>query len=567
MIREEKLNYSEEALKAHKCGELKDALNLYRKAIAFEDSPVAIIFSNYGALLREESRIKEALAVYRRGICLHPNHHMLLRNYANLLLQEGDSSKALALYLRAEDALPVNAKPGKKEILHRFQAQALSDLGHPKLALSILDSVLRDNPDDSPLRLGIADLWIEVNNVSAAKNVAAPLLGKWEPTLKHAYIYCNLLLRLGDHEEALISFDKAIEAHKSEKDEMDEKSKQSFHTTCWNFALMLLRKGIFARGWHFFEHGRNVPNGRGGMQRTVFKAHSSLVIPEWDGGDLTGKRLLINGEQGIGDTMMFTMLVPELINEASRVGIITYDRLTELYKRSFPGVDIYDAKDIKAKNVVSSDWDVQIPVGSLPMLRFSSLEAYKNVSPYLKVNSSDQAYFLKKYKSNDGQTLIGFSWKGGGNAKQKRTKSLTLENFLPLFKIPGITWVSLQYGDVNQELKDFNQKHGLNLIIPEDVDPLQNMDQWSSLVSCCDQVISAANTTIHGAGCLGIPTTVILAKDPDWRWLGDQGTPCYWYPSVDIVRQLEVNSWEAPIHQIEIELRKHCSQTNENSSQ
>ena len=91
------------------------------------------------------------------------------------------------------------------------------------------------------------------------------------------------------------------------------------------------------------------------MQRTVFKAHSSLLIPEWDGDDLTGKRILINGEQGIGDTMMFTMLVPQLINEASKVGIITYDRLTELYKRSFPGVDIYDAKDIKAKNVDSSD--------------------------------------------------------------------------------------------------------------------------------------------------------------------------------------------------------------------
>ena len=127
---------------------------------------------------------------------------------------------------------------------------------------------------------------------------------------------------------------------------------------------------------------------------------------------------------------------------------------------------------------------------------------------------------------------------------------------MPLFKIPNTTWISLQYGDVNEELRAFSQKYNINLVIPDDVDPLQDMDKWSSLVSCCDQVISAANTTIHGAGCLGIPTTVILGKDPDWRWLGDSGTPCYWYPSVDIVRQTVLNSWESPIAAIEASLHE-----------
>lgn len=546
--------YSKSALKEHQNGDLDQALDLYRKSLANYQQPEAIIFSNYGSLLREKNRNKEAFAVYRRGIRLYPNHHMLLRNYGNLLLQEGESSKALGMYLRSEDALPSDAKAGKREILHRLQAQALSDLGHPRLAIKILDPVLRENPTDSPLRLGIADLWIELNNFSAAKHIAEPLFGNWKPDLKQAYMYCNLLLKLGKQNQALESFDEVIEKHELNKKDLDEKSEQNYHTTCWNFALMLLRKGIFKKGWNLFEHGRNVPNGRGGMQRTVFKAHSSMVIPEWDGGNLKGKRLLINGEQGIGDTMMFTMLIPSLIEEAEKVGIITYDRLTDLYKRSFPKADIYDAKDLKKEKVKSNEWDVQIPCGSLPMLRYYDLDQYSNLRPYLQVNNELKKELLDKYKHPNNSRLIGFSWKGGGNAKQKRTKSLKLEDFLPLFKVPNTTWISLQYGDINDELKAFNQKHNVNLIIPDDVDPLQDMDKWSALVSCCDEVISAANTTIHGAGCLGIPTTVILAKDPDWRWLGDNGTPCYWYPSVDIVRQTSLNSWENPIAAIQANL-------------
>ena len=548
--------YSKLALEEHKSKNYEKALDLYRKSLAHQHHPEAIIFSNYGSLLREKNRCKEAFAVYRRGIKLYPGHHMLLRNYGNLLLQEGESAKALGMYLRSEDALPSDVNAGKREILHRLQAQALSDLGHPRLAIKILDPVLRENPADSPLRLGIADLWVEINNFSAAKYIAEPLLGNWKPDLKQAYMYCNLLLKLGKQNEALESFDEAIEQHKKDKNNLDEKSEQNLHATCWNFALMLLRKGIFRKGWDLFEHGRKVPNGRGGMQRTVFKAHSSLVIPEWDGKNLKGKRLLINGEQGIGDTMMFTMLIPNLINEAEKIGIITYDRLTELYKRSFPDIAIYDAKDLKKENINADDWDLQIPCGSLPMLRYWDLDQYKNLHPYLRVNTETKEELQLKYKNSRTSRLIGFSWKGGGNAKQKRTKSLKLEDFLPLFKIPNTTWISLQYGDVNDELRAFSQKYNINLVIPDDVDPLQDMDKWSSLVSCCDQVISAANTTIHGAGCLGIPTTVILGKDPDWRWLGDSGTPCYWYPSVDIVRQTVLNSWESPIAAIEASLHE-----------
>ena len=88
--------------------------------------------------------------------------------------------------------------------------------------------------------------------------------------------------------------------------------------------------------------------------------------------------------------------------------------------------------------------------------------------------------------------------------QSKRTKSLKLEDMLPLFNIPNTRWISLQYGEVNSEIKNFNASHNLNLIVPEDVD-LAKHGSLVCISPCCDRVVSAANTTIHGAGCLGIP--------------------------------------------------------------
>ena len=174
----------------------------------------------------------------------------------------------------------------------------------------------------------VSELCLETNNFDKARAVASPILESgFNPSLKQIYSFANLLLRLGDFNRALESFDKATSIHRRRINELDKKTRLTFDTTCWNFSLMLLRKGLMKRGWELFEHGRNVPNGRGGKQRTVFKIFSKSQVPEWDGSNLKGKRILILGEQGIGDVLMFTMLVKPLLEEAQEVGIITYDRL------------------------------------------------------------------------------------------------------------------------------------------------------------------------------------------------------------------------------------------------
>ena len=140
------------------------------------------------------------------------------------------------------------------------------------------------------------------------------------------------------------------------------------------FSLMLLRR-VDEKVGNYLSMAGSCKRKRG-MQRTVFKSHPRAKISEWDGGNLNGKTLLINGEQGIGDVMMFSMLIPPLLMEAKKVGIITYDRLTSLYKRAFPDTEIFDTKDLKNRSINANDWDLQVAMGSLPMLRHSSIDDY-----------------------------------------------------------------------------------------------------------------------------------------------------------------------------------------------
>ena len=70
------------------------------------------------------------------------------------------------------------------------------------------------------------------------------------------------------------------------------------------------------------------------------------------------------------------------------------------------------------------------------------------------------------------------------------------------------------------------------------------MDTWISQVAACDAVLSVANTTIHGAGGLNIPTICLLSKHSDWRWIDSPDVRrSYWYPSVGIARQSSDESW------------------------
>ena len=137
--------------------------------------------------------------------------------------------------------------------------------------------------------------------------------------------------------------------------------------------------------------------------------------------------------------------------------------------------------------------------------------------------------------------LIGISWQGGGKKGRIERKSAPLRKMVELLLSNQYNLVSLQYGDDNPNIQALNNTYNREVVYDDpDIDAFRNMDTWMAQVSLMTAVVSIANTTIHGAGCLGIKTLCLVTKDADWRWLdGKEEWNSLWYDSVDAVYQLD----------------------------
>jgi hypothetical protein len=158
----------------------------------------------------------------------------------------------------------------------------------------------------------------------------------------------------------------------------------------------------------------------------------------------------------------------------------------------------------------------------------------KTANNYLVADSDKKAVYRKRYETKD-KHLVGLSW------ASSPPKGIPLSRFSPIFKLPNITFVNLQYGEHNDEIRSCKNNYGIDIISDPEVDPLISMDDHAAQVAAMDAVISIQNTTIYVSGGLGIKTFAVLPPVPDWRWLGKtEKSP--WHNSVSLYHRASKDS-------------------------
>ena len=114
---------------------------------------------------------------------------------------------------------------------------------------------------------------------------------------------------------------------------------------------------------------------------------------------------------------------------------------------------------------------------------------------------------------------------------------------------------------MEEELAQFQQQMDLMIYQDEEIDSLQNLDDFAAQVSALDLVISTSNTTVHMAGALGKQVWTLLPYIPDWRWMLErEDTP--WYPSMRLFRQNEIGDWSGVFDQVRSELEQYMVEWN-----
>ena len=553
------------AIKAHAKRDLTTAKAHYERALS-QKSFSAVLFQNYGALLREIGDLDRAQAIYDQGLVHFPESDGIKNNYINLLL-EVSPAKALPLlfdklYKSFDEASGGLADQDCVAII-----DCLRKLGYFAWAYHVLYWSISAFGLTTRLAVQCVTFMCDrsvysellLSNELDIESILLGSISEAKPTERAELLYAMCwfkLSKVSDFAQALSYLTEARNVSNSADITEDERNKiiKLNDINSWNASILLLQNQMFDIGWKLYDFGLRSPaKGAQAWQRALPKPFTHQELPLWQGSSLDGKSILLLEEQAIGDAMQFATLVPALLNEPKHVGLFVSNRLYPVYVRSFQeyiaqGVlSVYSFDDVNNGRLTSVDFDFQSPLGSICQHRFTHPKLYSSKSPIIIADSDSSKKLKEKYLGSlesQPKQVVGLSWRGGGTKERMSQKSiplLELANVLKDFK--DILFISLQYGDCSKDVQVL-RSHGVNILLDQDIDAVSNFDQWLAQVAVCDSVVSVANTTIHGSGGLNIPTLCLLTKYIDWRWFKDERVDqSYWYPSVGVARQSDDGSW------------------------
>lgn len=551
------------ALELHQQNRLDQALEAY-EAILQRETPPLQAFMNPAAIWRSQEKQAKAIECLKRGLTHYPSEPGLWNNLGNCHMDNGAITLAVVAFRQALTQ-EENFTDSRISL-----ATCLRELGHANLAYStVKDKFCRTTNETERQKLMIPLVESLLSLASSDKNSLCPEdlepmvelveaevkknIGEQDPA-RAGLLMTQLWIQINQLDRALESREKLIESVNhffAQPNNKNTNLKKSFHTQWhglnWNLGIKCLKLGRLKEGWSLYEHGLQVPaEGAQRWQRSLKKPFTPSEIPFWRGESLLGKRILLMGEQGIGDSMMFASLIPKLQKEGANITLFPGDRLLKIYQRSLPDIKIISTDDLVKQRTKPNDFDFQSPLGSICQYRFTDLKDYGPRRHFLKADPDQVQKLRQRY--HDGRPLIGISWQGGGKANRIPMKSLKLQQLTPILNKSEFRFVSLQYGDDGPHLERYQKSTGIEVLHDDTIDPLRDMDGWLSQVAAMDAVISIANTTIHGAGGLGIPTLCLVSQQSDWRWIDPSiFKGCYWYPSVDATYQMHKAEWTPAI--------------------
>ena len=282
-----------------------------------------------------------------------------------------------------------------------------------------------------------------------------------------------------------------------------------------HLALALLEQGRFDEAWPHYEARWD------SADRIKWKRH--YESPKWDGRPV--KKLVIHGEQGLGDEILFMSLFPKARPLAEEIVIECADRLTGIFSKAFNCRCYATEAELKANE---SPEDAHVAMASLPLILGLP---------------SGLPYMPKPLREITGRPLIGLAWRGGTVRTNQNFRTVKLSQLKPILNSIDADFISVQYGgsEIDEDLEGLTIKSG-----PRDFDSLHYR------VGICDLVITVTQTAVHQAGAMGIPCWVLTPRKSSWPFMTDR---MLWYNSVRMFKQKGDEGWESVIAQIAKELQ------------
>ncbi|MBT3305175.1 MAG: tetratricopeptide repeat protein [Alphaproteobacteria bacterium] len=418
----------------------------------------------------------------------------------------GDLSGAADIYQQIHTADPNNV-----DALHLLGVIS-HRLGELDLATELIAAALAIKPDFADAQCNLGVVFSDQGRYDEAADCYRRAI---EINPDYADPHNNLGAlhqKLGQLDAAAISYRKAIAINPDFADAHN------------NLATLQLLMGNFEEGWIEFSWRWKISQ--------FSKALKSFYKPLWKGESLSEKQILVWEEQGVGESLMFAGLIPELVAQGAEVFIECDPRLAPLLARSFPEIDVTGGQE----------FDTHAPLADLGRWLRPDSNSFPTSGPYLQADPEATAAVRRRYQGTSENLLVGIAWHSN-SPHYSEQKSMTLADLAPVLSVPGITFVDLQYGDTAGE------RAGTDIIHDDSVDQMTDLDAFAAQIAAQDAVVTISNTTAHMAGSLGVPTLLMLDTIPIWYWQVERpDSP--WYPSLQLFRQRQPGDWSDVIERV-----------------
>ncbi|HYD63839.1 tetratricopeptide repeat protein [Azospirillum sp.] len=478
-------------------------------------------------LYLDRNRPEEAAAVARDALVRTPDDAPVLTRLAEALCRqsrfvEGERWARRALALDTRDRAAMNCITSALTGQLRFDA-----------AVAWTRRTLARYPDDPWLYANAQAPLVEVRRWREAERLARRALRVAPNQGAFHYGLAMVLKNRGRIDEAMPHYDEGARL-------TPDAPRGRF-----NRAVALLAVGRAEEGLPEYEWRWKLPDFPSARQLWPLQ---SFPQPVWNGEPLNGRTLLVWAEQGIGDEIWDSGYLEPLLRGGTRCVVECDHRLVGLMQRSFPSARVVERT--APPDRAAGTTDVQCAMGGLAWRLGAAGRPVP--SGYFKADPDLVRRLCRRYRRTGGP-VVGIAWRSLKPIAH-RSFAFPLEHWGPVFSLPGITFVSLQYGDVAADLAAVRAMHGVDVLSDPDLDALRSLDALAAQVAACDAVVSIANSTIPMAHAIGRPAFALLRRDQnDWRY-DFKGRCSRWLPTVRGFWQEEQDDWDTVVERLASEL-------------
>ena len=488
------------------------------------------------AICREKAAdYASAMKCYERALELDPEDADLPNDLGRLAFRLQMPELAEKLF-----GHHLRRRPNSPEGVNNL-ACALRDQSRFADAIETLRPAIYAAPENPLLWNTLGTVLCESGDMAQAEMFFDEAL-RLDPAMRNArYNRVQTKLSRGDLDGALRDADDALKLARLETESAMMRLARS---------TVLLCMGELARGWEAYEarfddHYADV-------------LHFVFDIPEQPlAEDLAGRSLLVVGEQGLGDEVLFANVLPDVVDALGPEGQLLLGverRLVPLFQRSFPdarvlphSTGLFQHHSLRTVMGVEGA-EAWAPMGQMVRRFRGSVAAFPDRHEgFLRADPERVEHWRRTLAEAAPGPKVGVLWKSLRMDASRVRFFSPFEQWASVLATPGVTFVNLQYGDCDEELARARDELGVELWRPPGIDLKDDLDDLAALTCALDLTVGPANATTNIAAACGAPVWLISTPGA-WPRLGTERYP--WYPQIRVFVRAAAGDWSGVMGEV-----------------